>query len=122
MKKQNLDKTKQQFKLGETVYAVAQKDSAPCLLEGKICGVSKSFDDESEEVKYTIDRGIYDSTVNMPRRFFVTTYDSIFKELEVAQQKALDTLTINYNKTIENLTNTVSAIRTVSEKQETTVT
>lgn len=122
MKKQSLDKTKHLFKLGETVFAVVQKDNIACLVEGKICSVSKSFDDENAEVKYTIDRGVYDSTIDLPVRFFVIMYDDIFKDLETAQQRATNTITINYEKMKESLLNTFNTIKTNSEKPKVTET
>jgi hypothetical protein len=110
MKKQNIDKTKQQFKLDDIVFVVSQRNNVPCLTEGKICGIFKHAEEENAEVNYHIN----DLSANkeMPNTCFSVTYDNVFKDLEIAQQKVMDSISLNYNNMRENITNTINAIKT----------
>ena len=119
MKKQNTDKTKQQFKLGEQVFIIAQKNHADCLIEGKIFSVSKPIEDSDAEVRYAVQ----DISNRESRRMFSfdtvfeVEYDDIFKDLETAQQKLSDMIDQNYEKAKESLASRVNAVRVNAESQ-----
>jgi hypothetical protein len=115
VRKQTLDKTKQQYKLGETVFAVTQKNNAACFVEGRICGAYKNLDDEDAEVSYTVDDVSPDR--DPFNRFVTAAYDDIFKDSEAAQQKVLATIEQAYEKAKESLVLKVSAVKAASAKQ-----
>jgi len=120
---QGVDKTQQQYQLGDVVFAAVHRNNCDCLIEGKVCGVSKPYNDENAEVRYTVvdiavDDGQYKPYSEIA---FNVAYDDVFEDLESAQQKMMDTINLNYQKAKDALASMLNAVKAEIAKQSTVV-